>query len=996
MNVKILFLALTLCISSSGACLAAGGDESKPSPVVYLGRSSSFGLPTQPGLILNGRLIQEIVRQAFLVAARDQLGLRTRDVWLGDEMPGGGDNAPFEVLTMADEPSVLLLRRGFPPDGKTLLRHTVPSCPGTNVACGPGQAITLLNYAALLTEAEKLSRGDFVDALRQVGFKGKANVQKKSAAVPKELLATLDKMNFMCQFSAVRQLHELIRSKGESPERLGALVRGYANLGLLTEFHWQPAHKVFKARSLLYAQRMAVGNKPWLASWHRAYAFALAGFHKQAIEDLETADAQWKKAGKASGQRPGWVDVIDAYCHFNHGKLKEACADGPGKELALVLRFDSVMYSAHVASTIQAAMEAAQQIPECYPAFDSICDIGGVSVGHVATTAPAVVAGTAIYMRASAMPGLPDEALKITESASGLMSEKNQRGFSFEEFAARGKLIRALLDSDGKVPAKADPATAAPAAVDRGEPTWVCLGRLVSNLSFMHAWRRAQFEAVKLGVPADDFIKGAAPLVEAHPYRRYLATFMHDPAAKKEAWDHIELPASIDLDPQSEPMLGEYRTRHPFISMGMLQAIMTHLDYTPRDQFLSIVTHFGNANTWCAFLLEVSPYSPMGPAIGMLYCGDFYKDRYKKWEESAADYPVLAMSLGRRAAAAHRLDEAEKWLKIVSVAGDTEAYAMLANVYEVQGKMDLWVKTLEESLDAPDYHLSHARAQTDIARYYMFNKDWEKAMPYAKAAAECYSAWGLEVGGEYLEGTRDWKNADNIYEALSGRYDGEAMVWYAYCRRTGHGNLEAARRAATPHGTRVDLGDSALAYYILENDVPKRDTLLKYLVAGGNPVFEFHMAMLADGAHNNAARDESLNRVKQKAPHFRAKGSRQSFAALGALAGLIVDDLAKGGKGEIDVDAALKLNPPQPFENATSGDGTPAAKPVVAFYYLLGRYLDLHGKPDAAVRCWKQCMGQTQMMADFNRTLAGAELTKHGVKPEDYKSLLEKGEEKAK
>ena len=92
-----LSLALTACIVWAGSNLAFGDGNSPAAPVVYLKSTSPSTAPVNEGEI-RGRLLEEIARQSFLVAARDQLGLRTRDVSLGDEIPSTGENAPFGVL----------------------------------------------------------------------------------------------------------------------------------------------------------------------------------------------------------------------------------------------------------------------------------------------------------------------------------------------------------------------------------------------------------------------------------------------------------------------------------------------------------------------------------------------------------------------------------------------------------------------------------------------------------------------------------------------------------------------------------------------------------------------------------------------------------------------------------------------------------------------------------------------------------------------------------
>ena len=162
MNRRMFSFTLAACTMWAGACLVFGDEKSTAVPVVYLGRSSLSALPVSKDE-LRGRLLQELARQSFLVAARDQLGLRTRDVSLGDEMPGGGDDAPFEVARG--------VRESFPPGRPTGVR--VPSarrCGTRN--CGrprsPRQmardrSFTSIDYRAVLTEMEELSRGGFVD-----------------------------------------------------------------------------------------------------------------------------------------------------------------------------------------------------------------------------------------------------------------------------------------------------------------------------------------------------------------------------------------------------------------------------------------------------------------------------------------------------------------------------------------------------------------------------------------------------------------------------------------------------------------------------------------------------------------------------------------------------------------------------------------------------------------------------------------------------------------
>jgi tetratricopeptide (TPR) repeat protein len=747
---------------------------------------------------------------------------------------------------------------------------------------------------------------------------------------------------------------------------------------------------------MVYSQRLVARDKqPWHAAWHRAYAFALAGLHRLALDDLQTAATQWQ-AAKEGGPQPLWVVLLDAYCRFDHARLKAAGQAGPEKNLALLLWFDSVDHSYHKASILAAALETLEKFPECYAATDALCQFGGVSVGHMASSAPLVIAGKTLYPRVLAAAGLPQAAIKIAEVARE-NADADDDDTPVKEFQLRAKLIRVLLESDGSVPSKmaeAAPVKMPPAALDRGEPTWVCLGRMIGELSFLHAWRRTSFLHNQLGMPADDFVKAAAPLVETHPYCQFLATFSIDPRTQRLAWEQVTIRHPEDLESQESTLWREYQTRHPTVAAEIYQAFAERLDATPRDYFESPETdHRG----WSAVLLGSSPFSPVGRGVAIEFGGGDYKSRVEEWEKAAAGNPGLAMTLGRLAMDAGRWEEAEKWLKLVTATGDTEAYEKLSKVYELQGKWDQWIAVLEESLEGPDYGLWHAAVHSSMAHYYMHGKQWKKALSHAKEAAESYSCWGLQVLAECREAMNDWSQAEEIYKAMGERYPTQVVYWYDFCRRTGRGDLDAARsefrKVVGPR--RILSSREAVVFYILEKEPANVQTILQHFARDGNPICELHLALLADQAHDKSTRDKILADVKQKAAKYRMTGTRQNYACFGALAGLMADDLAKGGKGEIDLAVAQKLYPPRPFVD--EGGCCPGdSRPEVACPYLLGRYLDLHGKPELAVRCWNQCLAQVEFVADFNRTLAAVELRARGIPLDSAEPPPEKDAERPK
>ena len=64
----------------------AGKPLSVPSGIVYLDKSSSWA-ERLANASCHDNLSREIVRQSLLLAAREELGLGTRDAWLDEPMP---------------------------------------------------------------------------------------------------------------------------------------------------------------------------------------------------------------------------------------------------------------------------------------------------------------------------------------------------------------------------------------------------------------------------------------------------------------------------------------------------------------------------------------------------------------------------------------------------------------------------------------------------------------------------------------------------------------------------------------------------------------------------------------------------------------------------------------------------------------------------------------------------------------------------------------------
>ena len=415
-----------------------------------------------------------------MIAARDEMGLATRDEVLGDAPSSSAEAKPVELASVwrTDGPSKVVVLRVGPKAAEPILEHAVGRVPNE---------VGIL--AMIVPIAETLSRSEFPRVLKTLGASGEPNKVRNDAALPAKVEERLAGLGFVEHFAAIRDLHDAIRASGESPVRLGALARGYAQLGVLSEFHWNPAHKALKARAMLYAQRL-VARDPGSA-WglqNRAFVRAFVGLPQEALNDL--AEAAKRVDAKQDSQPPSWVRLIDAYARNDLEQLK--VEEGPHVKLAALLRFLAVEYPPMIGQAFHVAQEVVKLDPDSYRAHDAPCRVGGVANLHIATTSGPQVFGQLLPAKLKGIETLPANVRKRLDG-------------DFDEVA----LVKALEQAG-----KAD--------VDPGEPSWGTLAHLIRETRFVQVFRRLQFLKEILSVPADDYWAEAEPLVAGHPYRPFL------------------------------------------------------------------------------------------------------------------------------------------------------------------------------------------------------------------------------------------------------------------------------------------------------------------------------------------------------------------------------------------------------------------------------------------------------------------------------------------
>ena len=878
------------------------GKGAEARPVVFLGNPTGPTDIETEDRLQAGILAREVVRQAILIAARDELGLATRDELLGDSPPVGQGSASAEVASLL-RPSVsaqVEIGRGEGKRKNVLLKKDLL----------PHERQYLI--IQLVDAAEKFSRTEFPDALRKLGVEGKPNALVPEAALPGLTEERLGHLGFIDPFAAVRDVHAAIHADGESPARLGALVRGYAMLGVLSEFQWNPAHKAFKARSLLYAQRLLNRDptSPW-ALWHRAFASALSGMHYRAKSDLEEASTRAEERAKAQAgdvqEAPGWVALIDAYLHYDLARLK--VNDGPHARLAALLRMFAVEFPTTSTLALATAKEVLAQDPECFRAHDVMCQVGGVANLHAATTIAPQVLEQLFPQRLRGVGMLPASVRDRIDRQAG---------------------SHALVESLAR---------AGEPSEDTGEPGWGVLGHLARETRFVHVYRRLHFMRYLWNVPADDYYAGERPYLAQHHFRPYLDSLAYGSAEAQQGFvDSFKTLDLANIELTATKLIGDLIKVSETEGHAAWKAAQVHGDVGARD-FSLIIEQAGSAKGhYARKLFSLNPENPFAMATLVEHDWEFARDKAGRWEKKAGTFPTLLGALGKRYTELGEIDKAQDYLtRYIRDSPDRWAYEMLAKNYRDRGDTGRWMATLEQFLDeVEDHGLDHARVRVEIANYHMGLAQWKKAQPYAEAAAETWANWAMQCAVRCYEGMKNWDRAELWVQRISERYPNTSLYdWIFFCKRTGHGNAEAARDFVEQYYALVGdqpgvLGQEkvGLFYWLTGSHRMALDAFRKEYDAKTTMTSAFALVTMADELGDTEQRDAVIDELATK--HW-AKAPK-SIAVLK----LLRDSIDRGEPAAPDLDAINRL-----IESSSD-----ASQKLMNFY--VGCFLQKHGKPDEA------------------------------------------------
>lgn len=883
-------------------------------------------------------LVRELARQAVLIAARDGLGVATRDQTLREPFPAERGIA-LDIHTTLVPARQLTIELARHADGSVVWSTVVPIVGFPQKTTGDLPKWTSApetDYDALAASLEPLTRGGMVDALKKAGLDAAHAPSVAAPADMAEMEHALDELSIVSQFQAVRLAHAAMKSANSRAQVGEILVRGYANLGQLTLPFWNATPKVFIARSLLYAERLVAAepNSP-RPLWHRAYARAMAGFHLDALADLTAAD------GLANGAKPPrWVELIEPYCHYNTAALIKG--GGPDKAMAPLATFLDYLTLEHTTSqtySMELGAETMQFNPLCQRILDAMNDNSAVGTGEALSSGGHQIVATMLVTHRGFLPAAAAEAIpRDPPNPATAMT-----------FPAG--VCDALLKSGD---------------ADTAEPSWGALARLVQESSFLAVRRTMNYQIVQMGWDTGDYLNAAMPLIADHPYRAYIEAMPIKGGTQLDRMKQLYAQLKfVDIEPTELLVVEFFRATDKPSNVdnenwtGLIQC---HADGIDRDLYLQSST----SGNWFRALLRLnsSPDCPWAIAAMIKNAWPQVSAHADDWEKRYGNHPDVRAAFALTYQTLNRLDDAiRNYNEYLRKAPELWAYNDLAIIYLAQGKEDLWLATLKDCLDQPDYGLTHAAVQDVIAKHFMQKGEYRRAVPYADEAAQTWAGWAMTVAADCHTALGEWDKAEQWLQNNSERYD-DPFTWYFWCQRTGKGHLADASEAVKHLIEKTELGPKdyyTANYYMAQGDPARalplfRECFEKFKI----PYAGLLAAEILDEQGDAAGRDALIKSVAE----FHLPPNSPDIRAVW-MAKAMQKALSHGLDGNSDrATAEIMPRPLKDYAGVTR--------------YIAARFLSQHGQKELAKEYWALCFkGPDQGI--HSQAMAAADLRRAGA-----------------
>jgi tetratricopeptide (TPR) repeat protein len=925
-------------------------------------------------------LTRELGRQAVLIAARDGLGLATRDETLGETFPKDADDSSSPLALDVDARN----------DGTASLTLSAETA-GDDASASAAelgryvfqfQSDTFNMYTALAAALGSASRGELVDVLRGAGYRGESVREDSDGPLPEGVEPLLADMNFVSQFAAVRKIHAAIAEQGESAARLGGLVRGYAHLSLLTRHHWSSANSAFAARALLYAERlMALDGDPRLAQQHRAYARALVGLHGMALQDLDRLPPD-ENNGDSPPTAPAWAKVIEPFCRFDEKQLRGLQHESGLRPLVHQLVFEMKASYFNDRWNVAAGREALGECPESYGILSVMANDSPMAGQRWAVQTAAETFGRQTPRRVAVLDGLPEKVQLIVRDQTGpqtswlaqlLTGNVSDTAWS----PLPSQIARALRDESGP-------------RDDVTEPSWQVLAAMIAEEQFVEVANDLMVSMNAVEFSKQDMVDQFAPLVEGHPYAPYIQSYALD--RNRQPDEMAKLAAQItvrDPRPNMQQMYNLFwrnldATGKPF--GDACAGSYWHADYCLPAMAASLAgvvdswwqkpEYLAHFQRYVEDMQWISPHAPNTLRLQLDTTAEPTAEQLADWDKRAQDDPLALVKLARHYYKGHDYAAAIRcYDRSYTLSPEANTAKELAWTYRESGQEDKWLPTLEDYLDEEDYALGHAQIHQLIANDYIEKGKWADAEPHALAAAQTWSAWGLLLAGRVYEGLGRWDESEKWSREATENYPSySGHEWYLWCRRTGRGDTAAARK-------HFDT-------FLQLDWVQKAERGENYLFVDDMLSGRYQQALERIQAIPEYA-DDTYWQTQVTLLAKRLGDEKLYAASMDCLVKLSEDQFRKRQPHFPDVIVAMqKLQREGSLDDASLADVDRQLEKFSLwarcnYWYFLGEQLALQGHQDLAEAYWRRALesGQTNK---YNATFAGQRLAeKYGTSHPD-------------
>ena len=936
-------LSVFVAILFGGDFVAAAPDERVVAGFTFIDVPDDPYTPEKPkGYVVKNSIYRELARQLVVLTAREEFGMATRDAVLLEPVDQASVEFGIKVEARAKQAFMFDVLH----EGKTLYQTRIKSAlPAHEEVMGLARKLDAEVPAAL------------VAALEKAGFQRKPNKtisieDTGSGAVPEEVEEHLLTMNHLAQVRALRSLHKLIREDGESPQRLSALCRGYANLTQFTLPAMDSRGSVFCARALMYARRLErlAPDSP-LSLWTDAYVGTLIGYPTHSLDAIKKVDKLLEEDPVAP---PAWMALIDDYANYRFKDLSEIALEenNPLQELAALLWFRCSMHSQSSSLLIETGSRVFEVIPQCQCVVDYLSIWAGVGFGHKITRYAPRSQADQLTDYLPTWEGLPEEVLGLSQVIPAEMN-----------MIRRGELSAALV---------------AAAKEDREEPSLAVLGRNIEAWNIVQGVRRACFLRHSLSVSASDEIEAMEPVIADHPIAPVIRMLGVRRGAK--AAEFIKVIGKHEFTASNWYLLRQVLYYMPkdakFANMTVGDAtykahtgsLKNEIYYLNSYQYRDPSSGYRNAK-WFG---PVSRNAPMRYAAFMWNRWDKHRGEVDDWLAKYGQHPIIKLAaaegLIKEGDLPRGIDLLEGYLRD---APDPKVFRTLADIY-FQSDNDDWLSTMERVMDHPDYGLSHSTAARSIAATLMSQGKFEEAKPWAQRASQSGSGDGFSCLTDCLTALGEFDDAEQLARQNSMRYGGDQ--WYDWCVQNDRGDLQKAwafkrERMKKTNATEYDKEFAAGLHLVNSGKFKQaRKLLAKQLEERFQPWDAVLLAVLYDEADLNEQRDQ----VFKTAVKFRNKSG--GHPVLCASVPMFQELIAKGS-----VNRELRH---EFHDKVTAAAGLRSSNKLALEYdALLALMSETRGKREDAIEQWRVCARVSQ--GGWFRNLAWSRLRKLGEDPVD-------------